>query len=365
MCRSAMASVRSPALRTLLRANKLAPFRAPQRRWAQVHDVRFLATHRDPNHVLEKYKEKLHRKAKEEGLDSIESLKEAYKDKIENVRRESLDSITSDPTAVTAAEGLKQAERVMTSKSPASTPPSSSSTSSSSAASSHTPGIKPLSSYVDVDKFRTLPKKEIEALWRLRHAGNPNSICACIPLDTYRRIAAAARQHPQFILPLPRQQTPSEAEKTANKDASDAAVSGADIHFLQWGFHPPASSPSSTTAPTATANTHTSTIVFTHLAAYKLHGSYAEPHTTVTHHLDLADDTGLVLLLGQVLPDRGVSPAEASWLVSCVQRFYDWGSSSSGSGEAGGRKGELLRMFTRGDVEGFRVEELMEEAERI
>jgi len=61
-----MASLRSPALRTLVRVNNLAPARAQQRRWAQVHDVRFLATHRDPSSsVLEKYREKLSRKARE------------------------------------------------------------------------------------------------------------------------------------------------------------------------------------------------------------------------------------------------------------------------------------------------------------
>lgn len=55
-----MASLRSPALRTLVRVNNLAPARA------QVHDVRFLATHRDPSSsVLEKYREKLSRKARE------------------------------------------------------------------------------------------------------------------------------------------------------------------------------------------------------------------------------------------------------------------------------------------------------------
>lgn len=62
---------------------------------------------------------------------------------------------------------------------------------------------------------------------------------------------------------------------------------------------------------------------------------------------------------GQVVPDRGVNTTEASWLVSCVQRFYDFG------GQASGRKGELLRMFTRGDVEGFKIEELMEETEKV
>lgn len=37
---------------------------APQRRWATVHDVRFLVTHAQPNKILEKYKEKLAQKAK-------------------------------------------------------------------------------------------------------------------------------------------------------------------------------------------------------------------------------------------------------------------------------------------------------------
>lgn len=221
------------------------------------------------------------------------------------------------------------------------------------------PGIKPLSSFLDIEKILTLPPKEIEALWRLRHANNPLSICATIPLDTYQRMAEAARSNPQFILPLPRQaQTETAAADSSNKEdgTSDGGV-GADIHFLQWSFHPPTTP--TPTPSTQTANTHTSTILFTHLASYKLHGAYAQPHTTVTHYLDLAVSKGLVLMHGQVMPDRGVSATEASWLVSCVQRFYDFG------GQGSGRKGELLRMFTRGDVEGFRVEELVEEVERI
>lgn len=172
-----------------------------------------------------------------------------------------------------------------------------------------------------------------------------------ISIETYERIAAAARQNPQFILPLPRQQTSEEGADGAESQTA------ADIHFLQWAFHPPAEGSAPTTGETA--NTHTSTVIFTHLGAFKMHGSFAQPHTTVTHHLDLADDKGLVLMHGQVVPDRGVSTSEATWLVSCVQRFYDFG------GQASGRKGELVRMFTRGDVENFKVEELLEESERI
>lgn len=218
--------------------------------------------------------------------------------------------------------------------------------------------IKPLDSFIDVEKIRALPPKEVEAIWRLRHASNPNSICAVVPYELYQRIAAAARQNPQFILPLPR--TKTEEEPTDKEgETKTTTKSGADIHFLQWGFHPPASPPRENATAAELANAHTSTIIFTQLAAYKLHGAYAQPHTTVTHHLDLAESNGLVLLLGQVMPDAGVSNADASWLVSCVQRFYDFG------GQASGRKGELLKMFTQGDAANFKVEELMEESEKI
>lgn len=212
---------------------------------------------------------------------------------------------------------------------------------------------------MDVEKIRELPPKEIEALWRLRHANNSTSICAVIPLEVYTRIAAAARQNPQFILPLPRQQPAEEQQVDAENADGARAQTAADIHFLQWAFHPPAEGSTSAAPASETANTHTSTVIFTHLGAFKMHGSFAQPHTTVTHHLDLADDKGLVLMHGQVVPDRGVSTSEATWLVSSVQRFYDF------EGQASGRKGELVRMFTRGDVENFKVEELMAETETV
>ncbi|KAF4208995.1 hypothetical protein CNMCM8927_008218 [Aspergillus lentulus] len=342
-------SIRSSAFQSLLRGRSSLA-RTPQRRWAQVHDVRFLATHHDPNHVLDRYKSKLDRKAKEEGHGSVESLKEAYKDKIHGLRRNAATPLTPEPTTPPSSPKSFPATNPPPPPTP---PPSPKAAAAAASVSGSSTGIKPLSSYLDVEKVLALPQKEIEALWRLRHANNSNSICACIPLETYQRIAAAARHNPQFILPLPRsstEQAPAEDGSTVDPNAV-----GADIHFLQWAFHPPPSP-----APSgSSANNHTSTVIFTQLAAYKLHGAFAQPHTTITHHLDLADEKGLVLMHGQVMPDSGISTTEASWLVSCLQRFYDF------EGQASGRKGELVRMFTRGDVEGFKMEELMEEAERL
>lgn len=108
---------------------------------------------------------------------------------------------------------------------------------------------------------------------------------------------------------------------------------------------------------------HTSTVMFTHLAAYKLHGSYAQPHTTITHHLDLADSKGLVLLQGSVIDGRGVSVEEGRWLVMCLQKFYDFEGHGGGIGKE--KRTKLLESFTKGDAEGFKVEELVEEAERV
>ncbi|OJJ42910.1 hypothetical protein ASPZODRAFT_75209 [Penicilliopsis zonata CBS 506.65] len=342
-----MASLRTSVVHSVFRTRSPL-LRCQQRRWAQVHDVRFLATHHDPNHVLDKYKNKLSQKAQAEGHESIDSLKNAYKDKIQDLRLKASTDMTPETPAPSSA-----ATATTTAPPPPSQPQAQAQ--SPKIPSSDGTGIKPLSSYLNVDKVRALPPKEIEALWRLRHANNGNSICACIPVETYQRLAAAARNNPQFILPLPRQ--PSEGQLPEGTAEAEAQT-GADIHFLQWAFHPPAGAEHQPPVP-GTLNTHTSTIIFTQLAAFKLHGSFAQPHTTITHHLDLADDKGLVLMHGQVVPDSGVSIAEASWLVSCVQRFYDF------DGQASGRKGELVRMFTQGDVEGFKIEELMDEAERV
>lgn len=108
---------------------------------------------------------------------------------------------------------------------------------------------------------------------------------------------------------------------------------------MQWTF------PSSTT----------STVLFTHLAEYKLRGEYAQPHTTITHHLDLAESKDLILLQGTVIGDRGITVEEGKWLLMCLQKFY--------AGEAKAERQQLLEQFSQGDG-NFKVEQLLEEAEK-
>jgi ATP synthase F1 complex assembly factor 1 len=225
-----------------------------------------------------------------EGLRDINELKEVYKEKIQHMKKKASMPIptvkappTPPPSPITSSPfpPPPPAPRIPTEKAPS------------------IPGIKTLSSYLDIEKTRALP------------------------LPVYQNIEATAKKYPHFILPLPKEGKPTE------------------IHFLQWTF--PAE--------------NTVTVLFTHLAEYKLRGEFSQPHTTITHHLELAEEKGLVLLQGQVVEGRGVTVDEAKWLVMCLQKFYGIG------GEKSERK-RLLEMFGKGDS-AFKIEDLVEEAEKI
>ncbi|KAI5290008.1 hypothetical protein KEM54_002679 [Ascosphaera aggregata] len=401
-----MSLLTASSLRSVLCTAKIRPVyilaAAPkttsfQKRYAQVHDVRFFVSHHDPSsQIVERYKLKLDRKAKalliksrgtsREGHDSIDSLKDAYKDKINDLRKKALspEELLEEAKAYLAAAEAEIVQPVRSCNAgqiPSQSQSASQSTTTSTAqvdprssqvnnaSQSSTPGVRPLSSYLDLDKIKALPPKEIEAIWRLRHASKPNSICAVIPIDTYLRMAGTAKLNPQFVLPLPRKLVGGDAEGRGGKvvnteeQTTGDSVGATEIHFLQWAFLPPAGkSPEElATSTKRTINNHTSTVLFTHLAQYKLQGPYAEPHTVLTHHLDLADEKGLVLMNGTILPDKGVSIADAQLLSLWVQKFYDWGVNAS----MGGKKADLLRCFTSGDTKGFKIEELMDEVERL
>lgn len=309
-----------------------------QRRWAQVHDVRFLATTQQPRSVIEKYRQKLENKAKEEGLPDIDALKQAYKEKIERLRKETDDAtkLPGPPAPATpaaaaeagAAKSNATTTTTTTTEAASQTPKKAGSSGSGSGS-----GIKPLSEILDMDKARELPIKELSAIWRLRYANNTHSLCAVIPSETYSAMDTLARSRPQFVLPVPHPEQ------------------GAEIHFLQWTWD---------------AATATSTVLFTQLAEYKNRGEFAQPHTTVTHYMDFSADKGVVLMQGQIMEDRGVTPENAQWLLMCLQRFYGgWDGTGGEQGQQrANERRNLLDWFARGD-QRFSVEKLMEEAERM
>lgn len=324
-----MASLRTPILRHLSRCPLRAPRPLQQRRWAQVHDVRFLTTQQPPQAILDKYQAKLDDKAKREGHQSIDDLKAAYADKIAEQRsKDAIDEALKIPEFVPEPEAAPSTSSSSTPKKKAAAPrvpPT-----------GEKPAVKKLDEIIDLSKVRELPEKELTAIWRLRHAESPQNLCAVVSAATYQAMEDAARRAPQFVLPVPHE------------------TQGAEIHFLQWTFD---------------AASKTSTVLFTQLAEYKTRGEFAQPHTTVTHHLDLAGDKGLVLMQGQVLEDRGVKPEHAKWLLMCLQRFYGaW--EEGGVALEGQRKEravarqELLDWFAAGD-QRFSIEKLLDEAERM
>lgn len=333
-----MASLRIPPLRHLLRQPLASP-RTCQRRWARVQDVRFLATHDTQQRILAKYQDKLESKAREEGLKDVSELKEAYKDRIDRLRKEAsvpgaTAPLTPPPSpAPTSPSSAPPSSTPHKSQWP--TPPPPPTPQPDTAASKPPPGVKTLHSFLDVDKITTLPSKEIQALWRLRHAANPQSLHFALPASTFDALLSTAKRHPAFVLPLPRE-VPAETESGAA-----ASHQAAELHYLQFA-HP---------------HPQTTTLLFTTLAEFKLRGEFASPHTTVTFHSELARSHDLVLGQGTVVENKGVTVDEARWLVMCMQKFYV-------VSEEGKGRGELLDMFTRGDG-GFRVERLLEEAEKI
>ncbi|KAK7714298.1 hypothetical protein SLS64_004398 [Diaporthe eres] len=181
-----MASTRIPALRNLLSCQLRSLRASNQRRWAQVHDVRFLATTQASRNVLEKYRDKLDAKARQEGHADIQDLKKAYSDKVQEIRKK-------DATI----PGIPPLDDYPTNS-----------------------GVKTLDQILDLPKARTLPVPELTAIWRLRHASSPQALCAVVPQHTYEAMEAEARRHPQFVLPLPHPEQ------------------GAEMHFLQWTFDP-------------------------------------------------------------------------------------------------------------------------------
>ncbi|KAI0137006.1 ATP11 protein [Xylariales sp. AK1849] len=324
-----MAAFRAPALRSLL-GRQLQSLRATnqQRRWAQVHDVRFLATTQASRNIAEKYREKLDRKAREEGLQDVGALKAAYAEKIRQQRKKDsvsvpgLDALLADEEAPAQPQPSKESSTTATSTAPPPPPRAPS------LKASGKPAIKPLSSILDLPKARALPLEELSAIWRLRHTSEPTSLCAVVPAPSHAVLELTARKYPNFVLPVPRE------------------GAGAEIHFLQWVFD---------------AESRTSTVLFTQLAEYKARGEWAQPHTSVTHYFDaeVAANQGVVLMAGNLVEGRGASIKDAQWLLMLMQRFY------GAEGMAGtGEKRKLLEEFGRGDG-AFSVERLLEESEKL
>lgn len=270
-----------------------------------------------PETPLEKYKHKLEQKAKEVGALDVNELKEKLKDEIEAKKKE-FNAV--DPLKELEEYELKQAEELKKKKRVEETNPAIRA-----AIDKDTPKepYKTLASFIDVEKVRELPRKELEFIWRARFQNKERTLQAVLEAQQFATIFANAFKNPNFVLPLPR------------------GEDGYEIHFVQWGFPGP----------------NTTHCMLTTLAEYQLHKEYAKPHTTLMFHQELIEDKEVVLMNGQVESDVSLTLDEAQLLVLNVQRFYGGLKESEGTK----RKVALLRDFTAGNP-NFDMKKLVEEA---
>lgn len=262
---------------------------------------------------LQKYRAKLNEKAKQLGFKDTTELNEKLKEEIES-RKKDLSAI--DPLKdlegfeASQAESMRQniKDHQIKIRSPVD---------------KDTPVLpyKTLNSFIDVDKFMQLNKKEIEYIWRARFQTKERTFVAILDALQFSQMYALAFKNKTFILPLPKES------------------GGYEMHFVQWSFVGP----------------QTTHCMLTTVAEYKLHKEYAKPHTTLSFHQELAEEKDTVLMNGDIEKEANVSLEEAQLLVLNIQRFY--GAMKSVSKD----KLDLLTSFNSGD-EGFDMDKLIKEA---
>ncbi|KAG6857607.1 hypothetical protein H0H87_010175 [Tephrocybe sp. NHM501043] len=328
--------------------------------WRNISRLRFIATNVDPN---TKYAEKLHQRALEKGM-TVDALKAKIKEEqAEEARR------ARELKAAEAAEAAAAAKAASSNSYEQQT-----STSAPWVRKDSSP-VKPLSSILNLQKLMATPHthEQIGALWKAYHLSRSGGtgrgfVCAAIPLDLYQKMAGIAERYPTFIVPVPREKPPTEAQVEGENDTAY------EFYFLQWDFHDVPPEPSATedlfaprksTSFATSANPKTSTLLFTPLQEYKLRGTFATPYLVLTHYTDLAHSHGIVLLRGEVTPSSAAAGGESRYMLTqadaqllsmAAQKFYLW--DGQGQASAGG---ELLKCFHERPEE-FKWEELLKHA---
>ncbi|CAG99360.1 Atp11p [Kluyveromyces lactis] len=259
----------------------------------------------------QQYKDKLLDKAREQGFNSIEELKNSLKEEIEKKKLE-LNRIDPLKELEDYEQRTKMSSNIAKSRGPIDP-------------SMPKQPFKTLDSFLDVEKVKNLSKQECEFLWRARWANKDNVLNAVVPIDIWEKISALAKENPFFVIPLPRERA---VEETAAESA-EKQEPAMEMHYIQWQFVGP----------------KTVHCIMTTLAEYKLHKEFARPHTTLQFHLDLAKEKNIVLMNGQVESDSNVSLPESQLLLLNVQRFYGAMGQDSGFAQ---KRVQLLKDFTNG-----------------
>ncbi|KAF8634487.1 hypothetical protein AX15_000925 [Amanita polypyramis BW_CC] len=230
--------------------------------------------------------------------------------------------------------------------------------------------VKVLSSILDLSRIMAVPHTpaQVSALWSAYHLSRSGGtgrgfLCASVPVDMYKQMAAVAAKYPSFVVPLPRPRNNSELQEDGEGNTAF------EFYYLQWDFHGMPDVPTAEDDPFITPkpsdNPAISTVLFTPLQEYKSRISFATPYLVLTHYTDLAQTHGIVLLRGEITPnsDSAGSGAERKYILTqpdaqllsmALQKFYLWDKDGDGRNKAG----ELLKQFHE-DPTQFKWEDLL------
>lgn len=310
----------------------------PPRSPVHLHGVRYISQQA----LDQRYGEKIKRRLKEEGAADISELKKRLKK-------------DEKPFTPEVHHTLKASADLGKKQSPVKPP---------SVRQDNSP-IRPLSSILNLDKIFETPhtQEQVAALWNARHTSKPGCLSAVIQVDQYQKLIDIARKYPSFVLPLPREQldgsTPTGGAETTHRPY--------EFYFLEWNFFDRPPDPRDVpqfpfdkrpeTSSNRAPNPPKSVLLFTPLAEYKLHNSYATSHLTLTNYTDLVQSHGIVLMRGDITPNESnpsklrMKIMDAQILALAMQKFYL---------ERGSERGlEVLARFHE-KPEEFRWEELIQ-----
>lgn len=305
------------------------------------------------NHISyeRKYAEKLQERAKVEGI-SLEELKRKVKEAA--TAKEEKPSFPTKASNAGEDDSLRRLPAAVQKERTDSSP------------------VKPLSSILNTSRIFATPHtpEQISALWTAYHMSRSGGtgrgfVCASIPLAMYQKMAGTASKYPNFVVPVPRPRTTTEAEQSSENDTAY------EFYYLQWDFHDKPPTPTATddpfTVPKSSANPPISTVLFTPLQEYRARMSFATPYLVLTHYTDFAETHGIVLLRGEITPSSNsaglgadikymLTQNDVQLLSMTIQQFYLWDTNNERDNE----RGLLLKKFHE-EPQQFRWEDLLKQ----
>ncbi|KAJ2614465.1 hypothetical protein H4S08_001698 [Coemansia sp. RSA 1365] len=259
----------------------------------------------------EKYREKLLRRAREEGVETVGELRQKIKKEARSQQQQQQTDGSSNNLGAATAEPLKKAPQTKN----ADTDKRRLDRNSHQSANNLPSSTKSLAQIMRMDLLEDKSAEDTGEIWTRYHA-TKDMISASIPSLTYRELLSVAKKNPLFVLPLPRSE-------------------GIEFFFLQFDHHQ---------------------VYFTSLLEYKTNTMHARPFLTLTHYTDFIDSKGLVLMRGEIDSEaRLIDTQNAQYLALQMQQFYVTG---------GPAKRSLLEQFNQ-NPDLFDYNKLIEAADKI